>query len=245
MDAPIVAVVPVLDRPHLVDALVESFVETTRPGDRIVFVADPDDDREIEAIEEVQAAQPTYPVGLLLWQPDAPRAWDPGTPGTWAEKINYGYRHTTEPWIFCAADDIQFHPGWVEAAMAVASMGGYYLIGTNDLGNPRVRAGQHATHFLVRREYADQYGTVDQPGAVLHEGYRHWCADDEAVQTAIARGCFAPCLTSVVEHHHPLWGKAEPDPTYHYGGLHVERDRRWYQVRLQLIRDEAARVAAN
>src|SRR5690606_17291779 len=159
------------------------------------------------------------------------------------EKINYAYRRTTADWIFCGADDIRFHPGWLDPLPALHELG-YGVVGTNDLGNPRVWCGQHATHFFVRRAYARRFGVVDQPDAILHEGYRHSCADDECVQTAIARGAFAPCPTSIVEHLHPFWGKADDDDVYRRGREAEARDRQWYRVRLQLVRDEAARRAA-
>jgi hypothetical protein len=153
-------------------------------------------------------------------------------PGTFAEKVNAGYREVEEPWLFLVGDDVRFHPGWLDYAQAAAGEK-FHVIGTNDLGNPRVTSGDHATHLLVRRSYVDEVGASwDGPKVVAHEGYRHMFVDDEIVTAAKQRGVWAPCLASVVEHLHPLWGKAEGDATYRLGQESAERDRALFVARL-------------
>jgi hypothetical protein len=90
------------------------------------------------------------------------------------------------------------------------------VVGTNDLANPDVLAGSHATHYLVARDYATN-GVVDAPGLMLYEGYDHNWTDTEFIETARHRGVFMPCLASVVEHRHWAWGKASMDETYSKG----------------------------
>jgi hypothetical protein len=46
-------------------------------------------------------------------------------------------------------------------------------------------AGRHSTHSLVTRDYVERFGTIDEAGVVLHEGYPHEFVDDEFVQTAM------------------------------------------------------------
>jgi hypothetical protein len=100
------------------------------------------------------------------------------------------------------------------------------VVGTNDLGNPRVLAGEHATHLLIRRSYVDEQGASwDGPGVVAHEGYRHWYVDDEIVTSAKQRGVWQMALGSVVEHFHPLFGKAEQDDVYRLGQSFAQTDR--------------------
>jgi hypothetical protein len=82
------------------------------------------------------------------------------------------------------------------------------------MGNPRVKAGQHSTHSLVSRAYADRFGTIDEQGKILHEGYPHEYVDDELIGTAKRRRAWAFAQNSYVEHLHPLWGKASMDPLY-------------------------------
>lgn len=136
--------------------------------------------------------------------------------GTYAKAINCGYRNTAEPLLFAGADDLRFHHGWLDAALATMKATGAQVVGTNDLGNPEVLAGDHATHYLVKRGYLDAVGGVfDQgPGSFMPDCYDHNWTDREFIATAQHRGVFAPCLDAVVEHCHPAWGKAEMDSTY-------------------------------
>ncbi len=152
---------------------------------------------------------------------------------TFAQKCNLGYRKTGEPWLFLVGDDVRFHPGWLDRAQR-AGGSGYGVVGTNDLSNPRVTSGEHATHLLVRREYVDRVGGGwDGPGVVAHEGYRHWFVDDEVVAAAKARGMWAMALDSVVEHLHPMWGKADNDDVYELGQSFSAADRKVFEARCQ------------
>lgn len=136
---------------------------------------------------------------------------------TFAERMNAGYRDTTEPLMFVVGDDVRFRAGWLDQAQAVMARG-YSVVGTNDLGNPRVVAGEHATHFLVRRSYVDEIGASwDGPKVLAHEGYRHWYVDDEIVTAAKQRDMWAMAIDSHVEHLHPQWGKGHIDAIYEKG----------------------------
>lgn len=108
------------------------------------------------------------------------------------------------------------------------------VVGTNDLGNPRVIAGKTATHSLVTRAYVGEHGTVDEPGKVLHEGYQHNFCDTEFVETAKRRGAWAFAGDSVVEHLHPHWSKGDDDETYRRGQAGFEVDRRLHARRRRL-----------
>lgn len=213
----LVILVPMLGRPHTVAPLVES-IKTTTPGARVLFCVSPGDDRVHAAVDAVGCERIT-----VSFQPV----------GDYARKINAGYQATTEPLIFTGACDIRFHPGWLQAATAKLRQG-IGVVGTNDLGNPRVTAGQHATHFLVTRAYADHCGVIDHPGAIFHEGYPHEYVDNECVATARKRGAWAMALDSHVEHLHPSWGKAPTDAVYRCAPQRMQAGRRIYQQRSPL-----------
>ena len=181
-----------------------------------MFICSPGDDAVLDAVAELEH--------LLV---DGPY------PGDYARKINAGYRHTTEPLLFTAADDLLFHPGWLEAAEAQLA-DGIGVVGTNDMGAPRVMRGEHATHSLVTREYVDRFGTIDERGVVLHEGYPHEFVDDEFVQTAMRRGAWAFAADSLVEHLHPSWGKAPTDELYDQQARRMKRGRQLYARRRRL-----------
>lgn len=205
--------VPVLRRPQRVASLLRSIGEATPQPHRVLFIADPDDATELAAIAKCGAD-----------------CIAPG--GSYAHKINCGAQTTTEPLIFVAADDLGFKPGWLEAAEAMLTEG-IGVVGTNDLGSPRVMAGEHATHSLVTREYAAQ-GTIDDSSKLLHEGYHHNFVDDELVATAKHRGAFAFAADSHVEHFHPFWDKGEMDEIYQLGQAQFRFDRRHFLRRQHL-----------
>jgi hypothetical protein len=151
---------------------------------------------------------------------------------TFAAKVNHGLDATHEPWLFLVGSDVVFKPGWLDHAEHAARITGANVVGTNDLGNPRVMRGEHATHLLVRRSYVDEVGASwDGPKVVCHEGYRHWYVDDEVVTAAKQRGTWAMALASHVEHLHPYWGKAATDDVYEQGATSAEEDRKLYQRR--------------
>lgn len=152
---------------------------------------------------------------------------------TMPQKVNKGFRATHQAWVLFVGEDVRFHVGWHAAAMAAAQGDRYSVIGTNDLGHPKVLSGEHATHFLLRRSYGDEYGGGwGEPGVVMHEGYRHWFADDEIVRAAKTRNAWAPALDCVIEHLHPAWGKAAHDDVYALGAQAEAHDRALFEQRL-------------
>jgi hypothetical protein len=169
---------------------------------------------------------------------DAIEAWSAagaqiilGDGATFAERMNTGYRATSEPWLLVVGDDVLFRPGWLDHAQSIAG-DRFHVIGTNDLGNPHVMAGEHATHMLIRRSYIDDVGASwDGPKNVCHEGYRHWFVDNEIVAAAQQRGVWAMALGSVIEHLHPAWGKADNDAVYELGQAHAPQDRKLFDRR--------------
>jgi len=212
----LVVLVPMLGRAHRVRPLLDSIRATCDA--RVLFLVSPGDVTVHAAVDRAGCERLT--VAKL---PN----------GDYARKINAGYRHTTEAQLFLAADDLLFHPGWLDAA--VAQLGpGIGVVGTNDLGSPRVMAGQHATHSLVTRSYVDEFGTIDEPGLVLHEGYPHEYVDDELVGTAKHRGAWAFAADARVEHLHPNWGKARSDPVYAQQRARMRAGAPLYQQRRRL-----------
>src|ERR1035437_6622143 len=191
--------VPVLGRPHRIAALVANIAETT-PGAHVLFCAS--DEPTFQELRRVKAA-------FLL---------DDG--GTYPERINRMFRVTESDYVFLGADDILFHPGWLEAGLRYCQEG-FGVVAVNDLHNP------NGTHCLVAREYI----TSRWPRDVLHEGYRHNYCDTELFGIARARGEYAYCPGSVVEHLHPAAGKGEQDATYAQGGLSFEADRELFLSR--------------
>jgi hypothetical protein len=200
--------IPMLGRPHTVAPLVRSLRENTPEPHRAVFICSPDD----RAVHDAVRSEGLEPLVVT---------WPPGR-ADYQKKINLGYRKTTDPLIFTGACDVTFHYRWL--TRAILKLGpGIGVVGTQDKGNPRVLAGQHATHSLVTREYAD-LGTIDGQPGILSEVYDHSFCDDELVGTAKHRKAWAFAHESIVEHNHPSWSKAPMDEVYLKGRAQFRRD---------------------
>jgi hypothetical protein len=150
-------------------------------------------------------------------------------PGSFARKINHAYEWSAEnspaPWFQVVGDDCRFHPGWLDHSEHVARLYGAKVVGSNDLANDRVIKGEHATHWMIARDYIDEQGASwDGPGVVAHEGYRHWYVDDEIVHAARQRGVFQMALGAKIEHFHPIAGKADTDEVYEKNDKYAAQD---------------------
>lgn len=202
----IAILVPVLSRPQNAHPLVASIRVGSAFNHRVIFLCSPGDREQILTCGRTGAE-----VHIVDWE---------NGPGDWAKKINRGFALTTSEYCLLGADDLRFHPGWDEEVLRVANETGAGVIGTNDLGNATVMRGDHSTHPLVRRSYVEEYGTIDEPGLCLHEGYSHQWVDTELVETAKVRGQWAFAKSSHVEHLHPMWPdgkggrKGKMDATY-------------------------------
>lgn len=213
---PVAVIVPVMKRPQNA----APFMRSVRASTGLAFVyaiADEDD-------EETRKAWHNAGANVIIS--------DRGH--TFAQKANVGYEKTDEPYLFLCGDDVHFHPGWYDQALHVSNEESLAVIGTDDLGNARVRSGEHATHALFKRSYIDEQGASwDGPKVFVSEAYRHNFCDDEWTFVAKQRGQFGFAKGSVVEHLHPLWGKTSNDEVYQKGRHSYDRDRKTWESRLR------------
>jgi hypothetical protein len=218
-------VVPVLRRAHRVAPFLSSLSAATSIPHRVDFVATAGDSAMIAEIVRLAEDDPSIVLHVLA----------PNAVGDYAKKCNHAYRQSSTPFLFLGADDLDFRPGWLEAALAEMADPAAGVVGTQDLApTDRARNGEHATHVLVRRRYVEEFGTIDEPGKILHEGYPHEYVDDELVETAKMRGAWRFAHGSVVEHLHPSWGKAPRDALYNAQRRRMEAGRRVFVRRRQL-----------
>jgi glycosyltransferase involved in cell wall biosynthesis len=176
-------VIPTYRRAAKLAALVENIRET-KPISASILVVTEIDDRETLAAARAANVEAIF------------NACERGYAGS----INTAFRWSDAEVLFTGADDIRCRPGWVEKALARFGPG-IGVVGTNDLDDPNSASGAHSTHSFVRRDYVNHPGAVvGMPGFVMYPGYGHYYTDVELVATAKARGAFAPCLESVVEH---------------------------------------------
>lgn len=223
----IAVIVPVLNRPERVEPLVKSFhASCTREQASLFFIAQQNDVNEIEALRRL----PLIIDDPSLVKPRIACVFVIQEKRSWAKKINVGLHTSTSPWILCGADDLNFIPGWVEALEPYMADEGAGVIGTSDLG--QASFVRKSCHPLVRRAYAIAEGTIDERNKVVHEGYDHNFPDTEMELTAIKRGAYRFASECVIEHLHPLTGKAKIDDTYRLGSLHHMEDSTLFAKRI-------------
>ncbi len=194
----VACLIPVLNRPHRVAPLVESFRKSRTPGE-LYFLVNDNDHEELRAIQASGAQHFVLPAKRV----------------SWAQKLNDGFRLTgessNEPWLFLGADDLDFVPGWLD--QAEPTMNRFQVIGIDD-SSPKTIEGNHSTHPLVSRQYAIERGTIDQKNLLVCEAYRHFGPDTELCETAKARGVYTFTREIRVVHLHPVAKKAAWDSTY-------------------------------
>jgi hypothetical protein len=208
--------IPTYQRAHRIAALAGNVRETTEGAYRLSFIFE-DGDAPTRAAVDATGERCLINTG----------------PPTYAGAINAAYHATDEPYFFCGADDLRFYPGWLTHALA-AMADGVGVVGVNDLAIADALDDERATHYLVRRMYIARYsGVIDQPDTVLY-GYDHNYTDTEFIATARARRMYRYCPEAIVEHLHPLWGKAADDPIYAKGRRRYEEDTQRYTRRRPL-----------
>lgn len=214
--------VPVLRRPDRAQPLADSAAAAATVPHRLLFICTLGD------VEQIRACKDTGADVTII---DGPRQ-----PGDFARKINRAFEITKEPFVFQAADDVEFERGWDAEALRVIEETETGVCGTNDQANSTVKDGRHSTHSLIRRGYIDECGgSLDGPGVVFSEQYGHNFCDTELVNLALSRECFSFARDSIVKHRHPIWGTAPDDEVYRLGqegyaedrALYRERSRRW------------------
>lgn len=215
MRSQVAILIPTYRRAFKIPALTRNALEAT-PNASVYFCCEEDDSETIDAVLATNKAK------LII----------NSRTRSYAGAINTGVLETCEPYVFAGADDLNFMPGWFEYAVDLMNEE-VKVVGTNDLGNPEVLAGSHATHYLVERSYAFN-GVVDSPGIMLFEGYDHNYVDTEFIATAKSRNTYAHCHEAIVEHQHWAWNKAIIDDTYNRGIRSESTDRATFISRQHL-----------
>jgi GT2 family glycosyltransferase len=111
-----------------------------------------------------------------------------------------------DPVVF-AADDLEWHPGWLEASLAVLEEfpDGWGLVGFND-GH---WDAELSTHYLMSRRFIIEV----LGGVVAWDFYRHSFNDLEVNERAKLAGRYAWCQDAHVRHVHWLFGDRPQDAT--------------------------------
>lgn len=145
--------------------------------------------------------------------------------GSCSLAMNTGFIASREEFVFTGNDDLRFHHGWAEAALAKMD-DDHHIVGTND------GSGDCKCFAVARRSYIEEHsGVYDRPGTLWHT-YKSQGPDTEFAHYAMLRGVWAEAPDAVTEHVHHRWGKADPDhPNYQKARDTVEDDLAEYRRR--------------
>jgi hypothetical protein len=212
-------IVPTIGRPHLIYPLMSNVAMTTPTNQyNITFVIDVGDVNTQRVMNMVKG-----PVSFVVAEKRG-----------YVHATNLGVHATDAPLLALVNDDVVFHPGWYEEA--IASLASWVsVIGTNDL-SPHTAGGVNCTMPILRRSYIDELGgNYKEPGNAYHEGYWHNFAESELWHLAQHRRVARWVEECVIEHRHPDWGTAPMDRTYEEGAkTGWDRDAALYEERKSL-----------
>lgn len=142
----IAVIIPTYGRADRLARVAANIAENTETAHRVVFAVEVDDTASIDVAAELD-------VDVVVNERKA----------NYSGAITTAYLATPAEHVFAGADDLNFHPGWDIPALALMD-DWTMVVGTNDLLNPYVTAGLHATHYLVDRRYLDEVGGVVDQG---------------------------------------------------------------------------------
>lgn len=186
--------IPTFHRPGSLERASKNTHENTVGDHRVVFVSEPEDTETIMKVNSLMEP-------LLISK----------HPGNHTGAANTAYEELDDEFFIVANDDFNFHKDWDVPVMEMfESNPKIGVIGVDD--------GSHqgfTTITVVRRSYIKEFsGCMDIPNVLYFPGYNHNYVDTEFAATAMKRGMFAACPSSMVEHMHWAFGKGQMDATY-------------------------------
>jgi glycosyltransferase involved in cell wall biosynthesis len=201
-----------MGRPDMADETMLSLIESTE-GHEVELIVATDDDVTGDTLLHTWQGINCYPwFRLGIYESDEIR----GSSRAWNDALGYA---TGDP-IVLAADDLEFEPGWLDAALETLAQfeDGWGLVGFNDgHWGPEL-----STHYLMSRRFIVEV----LGGVVAWDCYRHSFNDREANARAVAAGRYAWCENARVYHRHWLFGDRPQDETdTRLLGEHPESER--------------------
>lgn len=205
----IACLVPTYKRADKILPLLRNFKETSKKSN-IYFIITPDDTESKRVLDDF--SQKYWVVDL-----------------EYTQSINYGVKHTTEPFVLCASDDIEFMPGWEDKLLELTKDPTKHIFGGIDCWRIS-KTMCHISHPLVRRSYIEK----QEDGNLYYREYIHYMNDIELIQRGLKEGCVSITPETLIEHNHPLvLGKPEKewDKTYQRSSTTKEHDFAIYERR--------------
>lgn len=232
--------VPSLGRAHRVETVYRNISEATSEDHVQLWMAHGDDYRaEFTRLGFVELHE-----GGLMPAPEVQCLWLDDSHNNEDEDYRYVTRNNKLAkaakvlgceWIFFGQDDVDFHEGWLSAAIAQSAVTDKAVVLVNDLHNP------NGTAALMRVSYMEK-AVFDQPGLVFHPGYQHNFADNEQHYTALMRNEVTRAKNAVVEHLNPVFGPSQMqhDDTYRLSADGWDHDAKLWRARREAIEEHFA-----
>ena len=202
-------ITPSTRRPAQLRACMERLIETTQGHDvEIICVID-------ACLNSLIALD-----GLDIIVLDNPK--HQGAAACW----NQGSEVATGDAFVLGSDDVVYHPGWLDAALAaLESIGGSGMVGLNDTHVPE---HAFATHYLMTRDFIMEH----MGGCFVIPSYGHQYIDIEATARGRRARQYIWAKDAIVEHRHPAHKNAPRDEVYALGASFMAADQATYGIRL-------------
>ena len=211
MTSDLLVVLPTRGRPESVRRFLDGFAATARLPADLAIVADGDDEATLEVLASppwgnrgtcgaAELRPPWLKVYALPRAPTAAKVNHAAMPGALTHRAV----------MFLGDDNVFVTEGWDRAVMdALDGMGGG-MVYVNDLGE---RENIIACNWAVSSAAILALGYLDYPGC------SHYCVDNVLWEIfgALDRRRYLPDV--IIEHRHPLFGKAPEDALYSETGV--------------------------
>jgi len=200
-------------RPDGAEACVRSLIDTTDDYDIQLVTAVDADGETMNRLAAIDREAPLRFQWAVSYR-DEMR----GSSKAWNDALAYA---TGDP-VVLAADDLEFQPGWLDAALATLSEfeGGWGFVGFND-GHWNGHT-DFSTHYLMSRRFIAEH----MGGVVAWDCYKHSFNDREANARARRAVRYAWCENAHVTHNHWIFGDRAQDGTdTRLLGLHPVSER--------------------
>ena len=220
-DDRVAVIIPSQNRPGSLLKAVESVLTTTNDV-QVVCVLGDENDGSRGILDRLGASKPEYSWRLQYHVL-------PVAEYHTAERWNYGAARAlgSPDYFVIGADDVEFQPGWLEAAMSeMKRHGGSGVVALND-GTIAFEGEYYATHFMVSRKYAAR----GLGGVIMIPAYEHNFTDREVTERAKRDKMLFWAPDAKILHKHPTMGFDTDDDIYEKGDASFARDEALFMER--------------
>ena len=211
----IAVLIPTYKRSHKLEKLVNNFYECSSLAN-LYFIVEPNDIKTLEVLDKLYTK---YKFRVFTLHAE------------YVEAINQGVSLTSEPFVFCGADDILFSKDWDKKLLKIMEDESVNVTGGIDDWLCS-KSGIHISHPLVRRAYIEGLGSYWGGNQGLYfSGYKHYQCDIELEQLAWTRNCFRLCKEVTIAHNHYINHQVENDETYQKSRKNLKADTDLYNKR--------------